>query len=170
MRFDRLKRIVSGGQTGVDRAALDVAIANGIPHGGWCPRGRLAEDGRIDRRYHLSEMLSDNYADRTRQNVIDSDGTLILYVDQLVRGTLLTSKIARELGKPMILVRLDRRLAFKRVLEWIQSNDVQVLNVAGPRESAYPDIYQRAADFLNSLLDRLTAQSRLFPTEHGGLS
>ncbi len=95
-------RIVSGGQTGVDRAALDVAIALGIEHGGWCPRGRLAEDGTIPARYLLRETSSSEYAVRTEQNVIDSDGTLVIYYQRLQRGSLLTYRLAKEHGKTSV--------------------------------------------------------------------
>jgi hypothetical protein len=81
-----LQRIVSGGQAGVDRAALDWAIARGIPHGGWCPAGRIAEDGMIPERYQLRETASPGYRERTRRNVEDSDGTLILNLGELDAG------------------------------------------------------------------------------------
>lgn len=95
-----VKRIVSGGQTGVDRGALDAAIFLGIAHGGWCPQGRLAEDGTIPPRYELTETNSSKYPIRTQQNVIDSDGTLILYAGELQGGTSLTLRFARERNKP----------------------------------------------------------------------
>ncbi len=108
--------IVSGGQTGVDRAALDVAIAIGIAHGGWCPAGRLSEDGSIPSRYELRETDSHEYPVRTEQNVIDSDATLILYEGRLKGGTLLTQRICRRLGKPQLSVKIDASNVDCRVL------------------------------------------------------
>ena len=96
-----LSQVVSGGQTGVDRAGLDAAIFHNIPHGGWCPEGRRAEDGRIPDDYCLKETESRNYTVRTKQNVIDSDGTLILFEDSLSRGTGLTAKFARQNTRPL---------------------------------------------------------------------
>src|SRR5947209_13063019 len=93
-------KIVSGGQTGVDRAALDVALELGLPCGGWCPRGRRAEDGPLPARYPLTETSWEGYPQRTRWNVRDSDGTLILTRGQPDRGTALTIKLAQRLGKP----------------------------------------------------------------------
>ncbi len=149
----RPQRIMSGGQTGVDRAALDVAIELGIQHGGWCPKGRLAEDGRIPKRYDLQEMPSENYADRTKQNVLDSDGTLILYCNAMSGGTALTRKYAIEAGKPHLSVRLDSPIDFSDVVSWLKNESIQVLNVAGPRASTTPRIYTKAKRFLQSLFE-----------------
>lgn len=153
-----IDKVVSGGQTGVDRAALDVAIELGIPHGGWCPRGRLSEDGSIPNHYELVEMASDLYADRTRQNILDSDGTLVLYQDRLQGGTLLTCKFAEQTGKPCLKLRLARStpssarklLASKAkvVRTWLDENQIRTLNIAGPRGSKDPEIYARASEFL----------------------
>ena len=150
--FHGIERIVSGGQTGVDRAALDTAIQLQIPHGGWCPQGRRAEDGPIPDRYLLTEMESAGYAQRTRQNVIDSDGTLILYRERLQGGTLLTHRIAREAGLPIFRVRLDRLWDPAKAVDWIQENQIQVLNVAGPRASSHLDIATVAAEALQRIL------------------
>jgi hypothetical protein len=139
--------IVSGGQTGVDRAALDVAIAMGIGHGGWCPAGRLSEDGSVPSRYDLRETDSGDYPVRTEQNVIDSDATLILYEGRLKGGTLLTRRICTRLDKPHLVVRIDHHepLIARR---WLAGQRPQTLNVAGPRESTCPGISHRAMDFL----------------------
>ena len=102
-----LKKIVSGGQTGVDRTALDVAIQLGLEHGGWCPRGRMAEDGRIPECYQLTECAEPDYRLRTEQNVIDSDGTLILFHEPLTGGTRLTRRFARKHIKPYLPLPLD---------------------------------------------------------------
>ena len=146
--------IVSGGQTGVDRAALDWAIERGLRHGGWCPRGRLAEDGAIDRRYSLRETDTASYRQRTRQNVIDSDGTLILNLGDLREGTLTTLRFAERYDKPHRVVPLDAGPTSEdaaSVIEWIRLHHIAVLNVAGPRESKRPGIYGLARDFLESL-------------------
>src|SRR5690606_15890715 len=102
-----------------DRGALDAAIAFGIGHGGWCPRGRLAEDGSIPSCYEMQEMESADYTARTEQNVIDSDATLILHEDPLRGGTLLTKRIATRLGKPVLAVRLDDASAAETIRHWI---------------------------------------------------
>lgn len=146
-----LNKIVSGGQTGVDRAALDAAIASNVPHGGWCPKGRLAEDGPIADKYQLIEHASSEYADRTRQNVIDSDGTLILYRRRMTGGTSLTNRIARERGRPLLRVRLDIAVDYGKIANWIAENSIEVLNVAGPRGSTNPGLYDDAFDVLCKL-------------------
>lgn len=144
-------RIVSGGQTGVDRAALDVAIALGIEHGGWCPAGRLSEDGSIPSRYQLQETQSPDYPVRTEQNVIDSDATLILYRQKLKGGTLLTRKICDRAFKPYLLIRLDRD-THQTVRRWLLDQRPRTLNVAGPRESTCQGIYEQSFEFLLAAL------------------
>ena len=145
-------RIVSGGQTGVDRAALDVAIAAGIPHGGWCPRGRRAEDGAIPARYRLREHRSPTYAARTEANVVDSDGTLVLCRGALRGGTARTRALARRHRKPCLVVDLDAGVDPAAVRAWRARDGVRVLNVAGPRESQRPGIGADAARFLAAVL------------------
>lgn len=146
-------RIVSGGQTGVDRAALDVALSLGWPCGGWCPRGRRAEDGRIDPEYPLQETESRNYAVRTQLNVAESDGTLILCCGRLTKGTSLTRKLAIQEERPFLVCNLVKKPAATEVAEWIESNRIAVLNVAGPRESSVEGIHQLATAFLRSVLE-----------------
>lgn len=107
MEGGRLVRIISGGQTGVDRAALDVAMARGLACGGWVPRGRRAEDGRLPLRYPMRESRRNSYGERTRLNVRDADGTLILTRGQPIGGTALTAALAQRLGKPYLLVDLE---------------------------------------------------------------
>lgn len=153
-----LQRIVSGGQTGVDRAALDVAIELGISCGGWCPQGRRAEDGRIPDRYPLRETASDDYAARTRANVRDSDATLILTVGEPAGGTALTMQHAEVLGRPVRLVDLDGADDIPAVSRWIEENRVSKLNIAGPRESTAPGVYERARSFLRLLLPAVTGR------------
>ncbi len=143
-----LRRIVSGGQTGVDRGALDAAIELGLDHGGWCPRGRRAEDGPIPLRYQLSPTDSPNYPIRTRQNVIDSDATLLLYRETLLGGTELTFRLARQLDKPYLLVDLAGSPDDAMVLQWLCEAQIVTLNVAGPRESTAPGIARQACEFL----------------------
>lgn len=147
-----IERVVSGGQTGVDRAALDVAMALGIPCGGWCPKGRKAEDGVLDARYPLRETPSDGYVERTTWNVRDSDGTLILTRSALSGGTAQTVEDARRLGKPHLVVDLSRPLPIEAVRGWIRTNRIRVLNVAGPRESKDPGIHRAALEFLKDFL------------------
>lgn len=148
--------IVSGGQTGVDRAALDFAIQHAIPHGGWCPKGRLTEDGVLDAKYALEELASGSYRQRTKRNVIDSDGTLILNSGNLDGGTLATLKFAQQFHKPVYIVQLDDiEDKVMSVLEWLRANRVKTLNVAGPRESKRPGVYRLTLDFMNRLNTKL---------------
>ena len=141
------QRIVSGGQTGIDRSGLEAAIALGIGHGGWCPKGRLSEDGSIPSRYELVEMESPEYPPRTEQNVIDSDATLILYEDKLGGGTLLTFRLTKQWKRPCLCLNLKTAFA-SDVRLWLDSLRPGTLNVAGPRESSHPGIEQRGLDFL----------------------
>jgi len=145
--------IVSGGQTGADRAALDFAIRHRIPHGGWCPHGRLAEDGPLDPIYQLEETLSRKYPQRTKRNVRDSDGTLILsIVAKPGGGTALTMRLAEQLGKPILHLCRDESISIgengKRLLTFIEEHHVRRLNVAGPRASQEPEI----AAYVDALL------------------
>lgn len=145
-------KIVSGGQTGVDRGALDAAMAVGIPHGGWCPRGRLAEDGRIPDCYELAETDSGRYVVRTERNVLDSDATLILCRDTPQGGTELTRRLAEQHEKAYLVVDLDEPALPSKVAGWLQDNGVETLNVAGPRESQSPGIQADAENFIRSVL------------------
>lgn len=144
----RFLQIVSGGQTGVDRAALDVAIHLQIPHGGWCPRGRIAEDGTIGTNYQLRETVEAEYTVRTERNVIDSQATLVLHYHDLSGGTKLTVQMADRYRRPRLLVDLAEPADPKRVVDWLVGNQVTVLNVAGPRESSVRGIGRLAEEFL----------------------
>lgn len=143
-------RIVSGGQTGVDRAALDVALAAGIECGGWCPAGRWAEDGRIPDRYPLRETPSGDPRQRTEWNVRDTDATLILAPEPLRGGTALTRELAQRHGRH-VLVADPFTASPDPVRDWIHANAREALNVAGPRESESPGIGRAAAEFLKLL-------------------
>ena len=150
-----LDKIISGGQTGVDRAALDSAIALDIPHGGWCPAGRRAEDGTIPARYHLVETDAPEYVDRTRKNVEDSDGTLILNSKQLEGGTAATLAFARSLNKPVMVIDLDDPPETDAIRNWLAANRIKHCNVAGPRESKRPGIYRQTCSYLRIVLGKL---------------
>lgn len=143
--------IVSGGQTGADRAGLDFAIARGLPHGGWCPSGRRAEDGPLDERYQMRETEGEGYRQRTKRNVADSDATLIFNTGELSDGSLATLRLAERAGKPVRVVALDSdelETDAGHMRDWLAANHVAVLNIAGPRESKRPGIYQQTLDFL----------------------
>ena len=137
----RPQRIVSGGQTGADRAALDWALARGVPCGGWCPKGRRAEDGALDARYPLTETPSEDYAQRTEWNVRDSDATVILSLAaSLTGGSRLTRELAAKHRKPCL--HLHPGLDAPRLLaDFVRDQRVRVLNVAGPRASNEPGVY-----------------------------
>ena len=147
-----IHRIVSGGQTGVDRGALDAAISLGMEHGGWCPRGRLAEDGQVPDIYELVETDSPDYPVRTEQNVIDSDATLILYRNRVSGGTNFTYRMAKKHKRPYLLIDLDNGQDVDGVRAWLLANGVSVLNVAGPRESSSVGIGREAREFLLAVL------------------
>jgi hypothetical protein len=158
--------IMSGGQTGADRAALDFAIRAGIPHEGWCPRGRLAEDGRLDSRYNLKETPTSRYDERTRWNVQDSDATLVVTIKpKATGGTGLTLGIARQLGKPHLHIARNTmeslEVAVESVLEFIAEHQVTRLNVAGPRASQEPEI----AAFVEELLSTALQSHECLATE-----
>lgn len=148
----RPAKIISGGQTGVDRAALDVAIALGISHGGWCPRGRLAEDGTIPERYQLRETDSPDYAVRTERNVLEADATLILCRGRPTGGTELTRQLAIRHGKPVHVVDLSARPKVAKTRRWLRLYGQGIVNIAGPRESQSPGIGAETAAYLRQLL------------------
>ena len=174
-----ITQVISGGQTGVDRAALDAAVDAGIAISGWCPRGRRSEDGRIPEDYPLRETAARSYAVRTEWNVRDADGTLIVVLDDISSGTQLTLDLARRLGKPLSVIHLlppnetdliadvisvDEQVS--SVVDWIRSNRIRVLNVAGPRASSHEDVYPLALQFLQQLFGKLTLPNAT-STKHG---
>lgn len=146
-----LRKIVSGGQTGVDRAALDWALEHNIPCGGWCPAGRIAEDGAIDSRYPLEETPSDGYSQRTEWNVRDSDATvLITPALELVGGTKLTKKFAHKWSRPCLAICGESPdSAGKHLADFLEEHRIEILNVAGPRLSTDP----RATEYTTAVLD-----------------
>lgn len=147
------RHIVSGGQTGADRGALDFAIKHGYTHGGWAPLGRKAEDGVIPVKYQLVESAEGGYRERTRRNVEDSDGTLIVNLGELDGGTLETRVFAQERGKPLRIVQLDLGASADTVLgvvAWLRQHDIETLNVAGPRESKRPGIQRLTLELLKA--------------------
>ncbi len=147
-----LAKIISGGQTGVDRAALDLALELGLPCGGWVPRGRRAEDGRIDDRYPMRETASAAYAVRTRRNVLDADATLILTRGAPRGGTALTIEAAIAAGRSFRIVDLAAPDPPAALRCWLLETGVRVLNVAGPRESGAPGIYREAHRYLTAII------------------
>lgn len=154
----KLKKIISGGQTGVDRAGLDAALQAGIPIGGSCARGRTAEDGTIPEQYPMTELKSPESFYRTEKNVIDSDGTLILNIGELSQGTKLTHDFTVQYGKPSLIVQLDAPELIKpeHVVRWINGQYINTLNIAGPRESKIAGgIYEKARHYLNQVFDCL---------------
>jgi len=149
----QVEKIVSGGQTGADRAALDFAIAHGIPYSGWCPMGRKAEDGPIDARYQLQETPSENYVQRTEWNVRDSDGTVVFSICPVLEGgSKKTVFLAHKLGKPVLRLSRDGGPASPdhALLRFIREQNIRVLNVAGPRASKEPDV----ATFVGEVLEK----------------
>lgn len=144
-------KIISGGQTGVDRAALDFAIAHGLEHGGWCPKGRLAEDGIIPARYGLRETDSKDPAQRTERNVLEADATLIITREgELFGGTLFTHRCAERYNKPLLIIHEGGDLAESsaKLRSFVQTH--RVLNVAGPRESEAPGLAAFVTKLLNA--------------------
>lgn len=156
-----IRRVVSGGQTGVDRGALNAAIALNIEHGGWCPRGRLAEDGPIADSYKLQETDEVEYSIRTERNVIDSCGTLLLFKGRLQRGSLLTYRYTQKHQRPVLRVRLDLPVSISKIQAWLIEHQIEVLNVAGPRASSSPGIEIESQQLIERLFT-LEPQKRLF--------
>jgi hypothetical protein len=149
--MEEVLKIVSGGQTGVDRAALDVALQLGMFCGGYCPKGRKSEDGVIPAKYPLTEAQTDSYPERTDLNVRHSDGTLLLIVGEADRGTNLTIDLCKRYKKPWLVIDLTGEQSRTDVQHWIKQNKIGVLNVAGNRESISPGIHQKAYEFLAQL-------------------
>ena|SRR5436190_24089373 len=150
-----IKKIISGGQTGADRAALDLAIELNLPHGGWCPRGRLAEDGMIEKSYQLSETPNADPAQRTEWNVRDSDGTVIFSISpKLTGGSARTESFARLHRKPCLHISRERdgEKAAEMLATFLVENKIQILNVAGPRRSEEPAVAEFVSQTLKAVL------------------
>jgi hypothetical protein len=151
-------KIISGGQTGVDRAALDVALKHGIECGGWCPARRLDEFGRIPDQYRLQELETGGFTERTLRNVKDSDGTVVIYTGKLGGGTERTVRFCVELKRPHQLIdaaQICSEDCANFIAEFIRNNNIAILNVAGPRQSEWPEGYEYASRALGSfLIDR----------------
>jgi hypothetical protein len=153
MRSISHKEIViqSGGQTGADRAALDWAIENKVQYRGWCPRGRLAEDGLIPKYYELVETKSSDYAIRTQMNVRDSDGTVIISIDpHLNGGSQLTEYLAHKLNQPVLHIHSGVKQPGQQLQNFVQVNEIKILNMAGPRASKEPEVYKFVKSVLQS--------------------
>lgn len=144
-------KIISGGQTGVDRAALDYAIDKSIPCGGWCPKGRKAEDGRIPDRYPVEEMNTASYAERTKKNVVGSDATLVIYDRLPDRGTKRTIEECLSLNRPVLYITFEAEDRIPEIRNWLLHYRVRTLNIAGPRESNDPGIHRKSYAFLERL-------------------
>ncbi len=168
--------VISGGQTGVDRAALDAALELGVPIAGWCPRGRRAEDGAIPEHYPLKETYARSYAIRTDWNTRDSDGTLIVVLSEISSGTRLTISAAQAYAKPVQIVHLDPdpspglltdensvEQQLSTVVDWIRLHKIHTLNVAGPRGSSSNRIYPESRAFITNLLKSLLSTPRSVP-------
>ncbi len=170
-----IEKIVSGGQTGADRAALDWALDHGVPHGGWCPKGRLAEDGPIPARYQLQEIPSKDYLRRTEQNIIDSDGTVIFTCSaKLTGGSKRTAEFAVKHRKPWLHVRATEPMSatVEAVRTFVTAHRISVLNVAGSRGSKEPEVGAFVRDVLSgSLNDQFVhyaeGEERLYPADGG---
>jgi hypothetical protein len=148
-------RIISGGQTGVDRGALDAALAAGVECGGWCPAGRLDEEGRIPERYPVREFKEGGYLERTIQNITNTDGTLVLYFSELAGGTEETVFQCIKLRKPYKLIdgsEISVARAAELSTEWIKKHGIWTLNVAGPRKSKASGAYEYALSVIRAVL------------------
>lgn len=151
-------KIISGGQTGVDRGALDAALDTGIECGGTCPAGRKAEDGVIPAIYPLTELDSNVYSDRTRQNIIDSEATLILHFGRLEGGTAFTQRCCMTENKPYLVIDVskdEQAVLAQNILDFIRRNKVQLLNVAGPRASKVPVAQEQTRLLITAVLKNL---------------
>jgi len=143
-------KIISGGQTGVDRGALDACLDMNFPCGGWCPKLRKAEDRRIPEKYPLTETPESDYESRTRKNILDSDGTLIISDIPLSGGTLLTKTTSEKLKKPFLVV--SHNTSVQKIEDWITEHNIVILNVAGPRQSEWPEAYNSSYRLINQLI------------------
>ncbi len=158
-----LEKVITGGQTGVDRGALDAALDLAFPCGGWCPADRAAEDGTIPSRYPLTPLPGGGYRERTLQNVIDSDGTVILAKTSLTGGTRLTLELCERHAKPHLVIdaaETGEADAARLIARFIDEHDIRVLNIAGPRASLWPEAHAFATRTVRDLLGALNEPRR----------
>jgi predicted Rossmann-fold nucleotide-binding protein len=167
-KFD-LQMLISGGQTGVDRAALDFALEHEIHCSGWCPMGRKAEDGEIPERYPLKQTNSRLYQHRTRLNVKDSDATLVINNKTGSRGTALTIKTAQLYYKPVILIEDTSQKSLKKLLSWLKKYNPRVLNIAGPRGSESSEVYRLATEILTKTIKKSKLPPPQWPPAKPGM-
>ena len=156
-----LQKIISGGQTGVDRGVLDAALTYNFPCGGWCPARRRAEDGPIPGHYPLTEMSTISYLARTHRNVENSDGTLIITRGIPTNGTKETINWACQVSKPYLIIDLEKQTKTSAILsidQWLKTSHIRILNIAGPRESKCPGIADEASQLISSLFDHLNTK------------
>ena len=166
-----IEKIISGGQTGADRGAIDAALKYGFPYGGWIPKGRLTEYGPLPDEYQLKEMPTKNYPDRTEKNVLASDGTVIITHGKLTEGSALTKKFAQKYKRPYLHIDLNKTPAFiaaSEINNWVIKHGIEILNVAGPRASKDPKIYEDTTYIIQGviLLGLVKAQSGSLLTDH----
>lgn len=143
----------------MDRAALDVAMQLGMPCGGWCPKGRLAEDGEIPNKYPLQETPSSKYQVRTDWNIRDSDATIILNLGTLEGGSALTEVLAKSYGSPCLVIDMETQPDPEKLYKWLKDNMVSTLNIAGPRASKRPDAYDLATNLLQRFIPLARGQA-----------
>jgi putative molybdenum carrier protein len=156
-------KIISGGQTGVDRAALDVALRYQIECGGWCPAGRLDEFGRIPDQYPVQELEHGGFTERTLQNVKDSDGTVIIYPGKLSGGTDQTVRFCVEQQRPHRLMdasKISIDEAARLIADFVRNHKIEILNVAGPRQSEWPEGYGYAFRAVDVFVRLVTSESK----------
>ena len=156
MSRHRVSKVISGGQTGADRAGIDVALSLGIDYGGFIPKGRITEDGTLDLKYDgMTEMKTENYPDRTERNVTDSDATLLFTFDKPGSGSALTAKLARKHHRLFLHIILSRQTddeVVKIINKWLDDSKPEILNIAGSRESTSKGIYRRVYNILKEVL------------------
>jgi hypothetical protein len=144
-------KIISGGQSGVDRSALDFSLQYKIECGGWCPRGRLAEDGIIPEMYPLIETKESEPIYRTMRNIESADGTLIIYRRKMDKGSRQTADYAKKVSAPYLIIDLKKSFSAAKIKDWLIMNRIKILNIAGPRESNSPGIHKAAFNFLEQI-------------------
>ena len=166
-----LRKIISGGQTGVEQAALDAAIKYNFSHGGWIQKGRKTEDGILPYEYKLKELNSGAHPNYTEKNVINSDGTLIISHDKLKGGSVLPRRLAKKYNRQFLHINLDETPAFiaaSKINNWIIEYDIEILNVTGSRAGKDPKIYEVVKYIIEGviLLSLVNARSSSMITDY----